>query len=291
MEDTLFPDDKIVVSKLKFGPRIPRSFAEIPWINLIVHNGKQSEKNKKWWNTKRLTGTKTIERNDLLVFNHVNNSSKNFIKRCVALPGDTIHIKDGIVMIDGKELDFPIKSKLYYKVWYNDREKAFNYFKANGLKYYSSNICNSSKKRCVEISIAYDQYRLLNSQDFVDSLKVKNVLPDSVPKSFPWNKKYLWTTENFGPLVIPQKNMKISLNANNIALYQKLIRRFDCGEECFQDIKNEIELNDSIEYTFRLNYYFMMGDNRFNSSDSRFWGFLPESHIIGNVVLILPKVG
>jgi signal peptidase I len=125
---------------------------------------------------------------------------------------------------------------------------------------------------------------------------IKSVTPDIIPKddsttvygAFPYNKSlFKWNRDNFGSLVIPKKGMTIELNEKNIALYKGVITTFDWNDNAeYKDGKIYIDGKVITSYTFKQDYYFMMGDNRYESDDSRFWGFVPEDHIVGKAVFI-----
>ncbi len=287
MENTLFPGDKIMVSKIKYGPRMPKSPFEIPWVNLFFFlNDKARERmDEDWWEKRRLDGTKKIERNDVLVFNHVDNYNEHYIKRCIGLPWDTLRIINGEVLINGREMNPPGKVRLRYIVWYNDRQRTIDLLDDLGLNYFRS--FKTPGKKSLEIGMTYDEVELMERAPFVDSLSIITSAPDTVSKAFPWNNQYLWTAENYGPLAIPYKGLHVTLDPDNVILYRKSIRKFDCGKDCFEELEKEVKEKGSVEYTFEQDYFFMMGDNRYNSNDSRFWGLVPEDHIIGNAVMVL----
>ncbi|MCG8306367.1 MAG: signal peptidase I [Cytophagales bacterium] len=287
MENTLLPGDKILVSKLKYGPRMPRSPFEIPWINLFFYlNNKARERmDEHWWEGKRLSGTNAVEYNDILVFNHVDHIHDHFIKRCIGLPGDTLLIRNGEVQLNGRISDFPGKVRLRFEIWYKDRDKTVDFLDDLGLNYFRS-FRRSGPKR-LEVSMTCNQAGVLESAAFVDSLSILTTPSDTVAKAFPWHNNYLWTADNYGPLVIPKKGMKVVLDNNNMILYRKVLRKFDCGPDYFRRIEKTIREKGSLEYGFSKNYYFVMGDNRHNSNDSRIWGLLPEDHVIGNASMVL----
>ena len=103
---------------------------------------------------------------------------------------------------------------------------------------------------------------------------------------FPHDPRYTWNKDNFGPLVIPQKGVTVELNDSTIVLYDKIIRNYELNDLKVADGKIYINGKVATSYTFQQNYYFMMGDNRHNSADSRYWGFVPEDHIVGKPVLV-----
>ncbi|MDP3644657.1 MAG: signal peptidase I [Bacteroidota bacterium] len=121
MEDTLIVGDKVLVNKLQIGPRMPKSPFEIPWINLFFYLNKntRTKMDSAWWNYHRLNGFNTIRRNDVIVFNHPDAKSDFFIKRCIALPGDSLIIIDGMTFINGKVLDTSMLSKTNYQFYFN----------------------------------------------------------------------------------------------------------------------------------------------------------------------------
>lgn len=227
MYPTLDAGDYIFVNKLIPGPRI--------LINLLGINGE----------SRRLNGYRSIRRNDVLVFNRFNpsnpepliQSSLFYAKRCMALPGDTIFIENGIYRVSGV-LDV-LGSNINQKM-----------------------LSNISESRLREIPGIFN--------------------------SFPNSKKEAnWNIKNFGPLYVPKKGDTILINKFTISLYKKLIE-YESGQEVIdKDGEIYLDIDKLTSYIFQQNYYFMAGDNVLDSNDSRYWGPLPESHILGKVELIL----
>jgi signal peptidase I len=231
MIPSILPGDKVIVNKLIPGPRIIRNF-------FSLHKGEKPD-------ITRLKGTRAIRRNDVLIFNFPYSDRNRldmdmnvfYAKRCVAIPGDTFFIENGI-----------------YKV-----------------KNVNDRLGNAERQQ---------QLSNMNPDDF---------RPGVYP-CFPYDDRYGWNIKNFGPLYLPRREDTLPLGTLNIALYKNLII-YETGKNISVS-QDRIFLNDSLitAYTFQQNYYFMTGDLVADSRDSRYWGPLPEDHIVGKVALVWQSI-
>ena len=287
MEDTLLVGDKVLVNKLSLGPRMPQSPFEIPWVNLLFYlNRNAREKmDSAWWKYHRLSGLSPIRRNDVIVFNHPNAEKDFFIKRCIALPGDSLAIVDGKTFVNGKVLNTSLLSKTNYQCYFNNPQ-LFSKL-TDSLNFHAYGTYRSTKERSTEMTLNRLQLQQIARASCIDSIEQVIARSDSAYKSFPYHNKIRWTIDNFGPLCIPKAGMTVSLDEKNFALYRHILQKFEKLIVVTKDGTVYIGHKKADTYTFRHNYYFMMGDNRHNSADSRIWGFVPEESIVGEATLIL----
>ncbi|TKG94573.1 signal peptidase I [Puteibacter caeruleilacunae] len=287
MEDTLLIGDKIVVSKLNYGPRLPQSPFEIPWINVLFYFNQEARAkiNDKWWDYDRLTGANRIAHNDVVVFNFPDNEKEFFIKRCVGLPGDSLIISEGKVQLGGEVVEETDFVKHNYRVHSHQFRKLFDAMDSLSIVSFGGFQRNREPYRVMSFNKA--QASKLTELECLDSICIATTKPDSVSHAFPWNNQLKWTMDYYGGVKIPSRGMCIDLKGEDRILYHKVLTRFE-GLRWDKDLKVYLKSDEVVtSHVFRQDYYFMMGDNRHNSADSRVWGFVPEEYIVGKAVMVL----
>jgi signal peptidase I len=287
MANTLITGDKILVSKLNYGPRLPRSPFEIPWVNIFFYLNKKTraKNNTTWWKYNRLPGFSEINRGDVIVFEFPDNKNEAFVKRCVALPVDTFRIINSDVFINNRIQKTPVDLKMVCRLWYNNISRFDIIIDSLNIPNYG--LWTREKGSFRVISLSERQKEQLTGIACIDSITSRNKTIDFTTQYYPWHDGYTWTLDNMGPFIIPGKEFKIKPDKNNIILYKKILEKFEHAG--ITNDSREWHVNDSVvcDYGFKQDYYFMLGDNRNASNDSRYWGFVPEDHIIGKVCFVL----
>lgn len=208
---------------------------------------------------------------------------ENYVKRCVAVAGDTLQIIDQQIYINGEMGENPEMIQTSYRIYTKDYLISDN--KLRQLKISSEDIRVYKSYHILQLTKQMaETVEKLPNVTHVERLTTQAGIGE--PDIFPFDTAWHWNLDNLGPLWIPQKGVTIPLTKENIQLYNRCITVYENNDLTIKDEK--VYLNGEIadSYTFKMNYYWMQGDNRHNSLDSRYWGFVPEDHIVGTPVLI-----
>ncbi len=325
MEKSLLVGDYLFVSKLSYGPRVPMTPIAFPFAHHTMPFTESVKSYVEWVKLPyyRFPGIRTIKNNDVVVFNYPDGDTlsvkwqsnhsyyslvreygraevwnspdrfgeiiarpvdkrENFIKRCVGIPGDTIEFIDGIIFINGSPLpEVETVQHNYHVVTDGSR-----------LHPRILDRLDITEARMISqteyiIPMSSTVAPLLEEESIVTHVK-QIIKPDNYHERhiFPFHENYPWNEDNFGPLFIPSEGSVVDITVENIVLWKRIIETFEENTLEIKDDQVLINGEPATTYTFKMNYYWLVGDNRHNSADSRYWGFVPENHIVGRAMFV-----
>lgn len=303
LEKSLLVGDFLFVSKFHYGARTPMTTIAAPMVHdSLPFVGAKSYLKKPQLPYFRIPGFQDIKRNEIVVFSwpvdtvrffrdysgiHVDkpiDKKSNYVKRCVGIAGDSLAVKDGYVYINGTRTKLPYRAKPQY-IHQVVATADFNPYSLTSR--YESTELGGGKNGIYTVNLTDANAAKLRNNPSIKSV-IKQLAPAGTydKRVFPHSEQYPWSTDNFGPIYIPEEGKTVALTAASIPFYKRIIEEYEHNNLTIDGDTYYINGKAATEYTFKQDYYWMMGDNRHNSEDARAWGYVPYDHVVGKPVFI-----
>jgi signal peptidase I len=322
MESSLMVGDFLFVSKLHYGVRTPKTPLQVPLTHQKIW-GTDIPSYLRWLDLpiKRLPGFSEVKQGDAVVFNVPNYAPDGdapvdlrtyYIKRCIGTPGNTLEIRNAQVYINGKPMENP--PKLQHEYLLKMKEQLTNEFFEDHEIYNGVDATGQQNINWYDVELTKEDSSVAGMHDYVVNTYEENINEFKKMKSFVsiqllenpkgtpegpdgmtndagatpmFGSSYTWNRDNYGPLLIPKEGLTIKLDSGNVDKYKYIIKYYEGNKNVVIDGHRILIDGKTItSYTFKQDYYFMMGDNRHHSADSRYWGFVPADHVVGKAVFI-----
>ncbi len=312
LERTLLVGDFLFVSKMHYGARTPMTAVSFPMVHDTIPVAKvKSYTNKPQIPYFRFPAFQEIKRNDIVVFNWPTDTvpyfryqgpdtyikpidkKSNYVKRAVGVPGDSLEVRNGRVYINGQINELPDRGKLQFLYRFETQDPVRNIQFLRDRYGINEIFPASNDYRQFQAFLTDDALeKLQKNPNVIQVVQRKDEVGNYDPRVFPHSTQHPWNSTHFGPIYIPKAGATVAITPESLPLYKRIIEVYEGSE---LGIHNEITqagtqilLNGSplTSYTFKQDYYWMMGDNRNNSEDARNWGYVPHNHVVGKPVFI-----
>ncbi len=290
MEKSLLVGDYLFVSKLSYGPRVPHTPIAFPFAHHTLPLTENVRSYVEWISLPhyRFPGIRSISNNDVVVFNNPADpierpvdKRENYIKRALAIPGDTFELREAKVYINNQRQPDPPEAQHFYRVRSDDPLSARRLRRLD-ITDWAQQIPGTYMMAMTRETAA----TLRNLSGITEVTKRVEPRGEAKRHIFPHDHAFPWNQDNMGPLYVPEKGATVEINNENIALYERIISKYEGNDLRITNDAIYINNEKTTTYTFEMDYYWMVGDYRHNSEDSRYWGFVPEDHIVGRAMFV-----